>query len=1084
MFYLKIICFVFVLSYTQTFAQESGGVRYLGHFIPPQGGSYVSGCWGWTDTTTGREYAILGSYCGTSFVEITDPNNMVERDFVSGVCSSWRELQVHGNYAYNVSEGGGGVQIMDLSYLPDSVHLVKSYTYSQGSKNITRGHSLHIKDGYMYLNGCANWSPGGILIFSLADPINPVYQGEFAGNYIHDCSVRNDTIYGAGIYGQGVQIINATNKTSPQLLHTISYAGAGTHNTATTSNGKYVLSTDEIGSTAKTLKIWDLQNPPTFTKVAEYVGSPTAIVHNAFVRDNLAIMSYYTAGIRVVDITNPASPVEVGGYDTYPSDDNANYDGAWSTYPFFPSGKIIIGDMATGLYVVDVNLDGPTTPNPFTAYSDFQTPNSIQLTWNDPTETNSGAPLSNFEMHLFRNNTLIAVVDSGIENYTDNSLSLHQSYTYTLRAVTATDSSTGATTSAYAGGHASPNVPSSFNAVDATGGALLTWKNPSTQVDGTPLNDLAYILFYRDGILIDSMAQASSDSGMTRTFIDSVDGFHSYYIKARDNESPVHYSSTTATITAYGGILTMMSEDFDASVPYLNKTGTWNVSTDVASSGINSLTDSPGGLYPHSTTSYVEMPPVILGSTGMLQFKTIAIIAFADFGFLEISRNQRQSWTSLRVYNMNLHSEWTDFSADPTDWITERFDLSAYTNDTVIVRFRLVANSSNNADGWYVDDMYIGPTIYETTANISFAPSWNLVSLPLALDDNSVTTVFPSATSEAFAYEGGYVSADSFEHGVGYWLKFDAADSVQVAGTIKLKDTINVNSKWNIIGASGEAIATSKISSLPSGLVTTSYYGFDGSYQAATTLQPGKGYWVKTSASGKLVMNAFAKSSNTEEMIAQTLSRLNSLTLRDKNNHKQVLYFGKNESSTYPEGYFELPPVPPTDAFDVRFASQRFVEQVNGENKSFPVLIQSLDFPVTIEWKIQPNQIGTWLLETENGTRELKNSGTVSLQSNALQLHSVDGSAPSLPASFALNQNYPNPFNPTTVISYQLPVDSRVTLKVYNTLGEEVATLVDGFQVSGYRFAEWNADGLPSGIYQVRMVAGDYSEVRKVVLLK
>ncbi|MBI5216121.1 MAG: choice-of-anchor B family protein [Ignavibacteriae bacterium] len=1083
MFYLKIILTILLCTQVQTFAQATGAVRYLGHFIPPQGGSYVSGAWGWTDGS-GREYAILGSYCGTSFVEITDVNNMVERDFVPGVCSSWRELQVHGNYAYNVSEGGGGVQIMDLSYLPDSVHLVKSFYYSQGSKNITRGHTLHIKDGYMYLNGCANWSPGGILIFSLADPLNPAYQGEFAGNYIHDCFVRNDTIYGAAIYGVGVQIINATNKTSPQLLHTISYDDAGTHNTTTTSDGRYVLSTDEIGRTAKTLKIWDMQNPPTFTKVAEYVGSPTAIVHNVFVKDNLAIMSYYTAGVKVVDITNPASPVEVGGYDTYPSNDNANYDGAWSTYPYFPSGKIIVGDMSSGLYVVDVNLNGPKTPESFTAYSDYQTPNSVQLTWNDPTETNSGDPLTNYEMHLYRNTTLIAVVDSGIEHYTDNSLTLHQYYNYTLRAVTAADSSTGAIAGAYAGGHATPNVPSNFNALDATGGALLTWKNPSRQVDGTPLNDLAYILIYRDGVLVDSVAQTSPDSGQTRSHIDSVQGFHSYYIKARDNETPVHYSAATSSVTAYGGILTLLSEDFESSLPYLNKTGTWDSTMDASASGTHSLTDSPGGLYPHSTTSYVEMPPVILGSTGMLQFKTIAIIAFADFGFLEISKNQRQSWTSLRVYNMNLHPEWTDYSADANDWFTERFDLSAYTNDTVIVRFRLVANSSNNADGWYVDDIYIGPTMYETTSNISFNASWNLLSLPLSVEDKSVSTLFPSATSQAFAYEGGYVSADSLEHGTGYWLKFDQTDSVQVTGTMTLKDTIYVNSKWNIIGASGEAIATSKISSIPAGIVSSSYYGFDGSYQAATTLQPGKGYWVKTSNSGKLVLSAFAKSSNSEEVVQKTISQLNTLTLKDNFNHKQVLYFGNKELSLVPIEYFELPPVPPVGAFDVRFTSQQFVETVQEENKSLPISIQSPEYPLTIEWNIQPMQKGKWMLESEDGQKEMTNVGFSSLQSNKLTLRYAGSNAVSLPTSFALHQNYPNPFNPSTVISYQLPVQGFVTIKVYNTLGEEVATLVDGLQVAGYRFVEWNANGMSSGIYQVRMVAGEFSEVKKIIYVK
>ena len=86
-------------------SQEFGGVRYLGHYIPPSGGAFIAGCWGWTDTLSGREFAILGSFCGTSIVEITNPGAMVERDFVPGVCSEWREVGVYQHYAYVVSEG-------------------------------------------------------------------------------------------------------------------------------------------------------------------------------------------------------------------------------------------------------------------------------------------------------------------------------------------------------------------------------------------------------------------------------------------------------------------------------------------------------------------------------------------------------------------------------------------------------------------------------------------------------------------------------------------------------------------------------------------------------------------------------------------------------------------------------------------------------------------------------------------------------------------------------------------------------------------------------------------------------------------
>jgi hypothetical protein len=89
-----------------------------------------------------------------------------------------------------------------------------------------------------------------------------------------------------------------------------------------------------------------------------------------------------------------------------------------------------------------------------------------------------------------------------------------------------------------------------------------------------------------------------------------------------------------------------------------------------------------------------------------------------------------------------------------------------------------------------------------------------------------------------------------------------------------------------------------------------------------------------------------------------------------------------------------------------------------------------------------------------------------------------------LPVSVQLYQNYPNPFNPSTVISYQLKVKSDVVLKVSNLLGREVATLVNGTKLQGEHHVEWDATGLPSGIYFYRLKVGSFVEVRKMLLSK
>lgn len=344
------------VCYVGVFAQSVTLVDTLNraHGVSGQNTKFSS-CWGWV-SPDGREYALLGVYTGTSIIDL-NVSPIREVAFIPGPTASYayREIKTYKNYAYIVSEGGRGVQIVDMARLPDTAGmLVREFNFTNGSKNILRSHTVTLADGYLYLNGSANWSPGGVVIFSLKeDPTTPRYVGEYQPMYIHDSYVRNDTLYAAAIYsGGGLYVVDVSNKAFPELIRKISYTGSGTHHAWASIDGRYAMTTDEIGS-VNNLKIWDMQNlgaGPPYTPIAQYRASPADIIHNVHGRGHYAYISHYTAGMRVVNVRNPAAPVEAGYYDTYPGV-SGGYNGCWAVYPYFPSGRWIGSDMQTGLYV-------------------------------------------------------------------------------------------------------------------------------------------------------------------------------------------------------------------------------------------------------------------------------------------------------------------------------------------------------------------------------------------------------------------------------------------------------------------------------------------------------------------------------------------------------------------------------------------------------------------------------------------------------------------------------------------------------------------------------------------------------------
>ncbi|MBK8551005.1 MAG: T9SS type A sorting domain-containing protein [Ignavibacteria bacterium] len=199
----------------------------------------------------------------------------------------------------------------------------------------------------------------------MLDPENPVKMGQWSTMYVHDCRVVNDTIYAANISDGKVSIINATNKAALSTVTSfVNLPGAGPHNTALTDNRKRLFVTDEIGTAPHLLKIWNIENMSAITYVTNWqpTGITASIVHNIEIYGNYGIIAHYSAGVRVIDISNPDVPVEVAWYDTYPSNNNESYNGCWGVY-MFPSGKIIASDRQTGLYVLKTNFPMTGTNN-------------------------------------------------------------------------------------------------------------------------------------------------------------------------------------------------------------------------------------------------------------------------------------------------------------------------------------------------------------------------------------------------------------------------------------------------------------------------------------------------------------------------------------------------------------------------------------------------------------------------------------------------------------------------------------------------------------------------------------------------
>lgn len=142
--------------------------------------------------------------------------------------------------------------------------------------------------------------------------------------------------------------------------------------------------------------------------------------------------------------------------------------------------------------------------------------------------------------------------------------------------------------------------------------------------------------------------------------------------------------------------------------------------------------------------------------------------------------------------------------------------------------------------------------------SLTVEAGWNLISLPVWINDALKDSLFPTSVSPAFHFSNGYTSAPVLENALGFWLKFPAAETIAVAGGGRFNDTVPVRKGWNLIGGISTAVAVKNIQTIPPGLIASHYFQFssDSGYSDSDTLRPGRGYWVKAVGAGSLLLRS------------------------------------------------------------------------------------------------------------------------------------------------------------------------------------------------------------------------------------
>ena len=724
--------------------------------LAAMGGSRGNDIWGWTDPVTGKEYALMGMDNGTSFVDISDPEEPVIIGSLATHTSnsSWRDIKVYADHAFIGSEASGhGMQIFDLTQLRDVVSPPVAFSNTAHYDEFGSSHNIVINEesGFAYSVGSNTCSAGPHMI-DISDPVNPVNAGCVSGDgYTHDAQCVNYIGPDPDHAGKEICInsnedtltlVDVTNKAAPVQLSRTGYAGAGyTHQGWLTEDHSYFLLDDEgdeggFGVNTKTY-IWDMRDLDAPTLIGEYFASTTNTDHNQYIVGNHVYQANYGAGLRILNLDDIAAGnlTEVAFFDS---------SSAWSVYPFFESGTVIVSDINLGLFILRPQLcSTPAAPTALAATGNGD--QSIELTWS------GGNPGETFNVYrsfgTCPGGTFEQIASGVIANNYVDSVSGQVDYSYYVTAVDTSGMCESAATAC--------------SSASTTGACIAppVFAGLETVTDPAAVNcqlDLSWSAAAPNcGVAVDYSVYKSTDPGFTpspanlavagltgTTWSDTdvLDGVtYAYVTRATDlgsgteDDNLVVVTGTPTGPLADGTFLTG-AEPGDPFLPSYNGTSNssaksaagfslknhvgWEFSTAEQHTGDRSFfsTYSDGMC---SSLSTLELP-LTPGDGSQLSFWTaFDIESQNDGGVVQVSIDSGTTWQQLDLlegypgaFNNSDDgcgfAEGTPaFTGTDLNWTEYTADLSSFSGEEVLIRWTFSANGDITQEGWYLDDVSV-----------------------------------------------------------------------------------------------------------------------------------------------------------------------------------------------------------------------------------------------------------------------------------------------------------------------------------------------------------------------------------------